>query len=482
MPLPAGSRLGRYEIRRQLGAGAMGEVYLAQDPQIDRPLAIKTVRLELVGEEDPRSGQLRLRLEREAKAAGRLVHPNVVTLFDAGEFEGLFYLAFEFVDGPDLASRMRQPPSLTLPEILRLGSQAAAALEAAHRVGIVHRDIKPSNILMAPDGSVKIADFGVAALIGQGTHLTQTGSLIGTPQYLAPEQVTTEVPIDGRSDLFSLGIVLYELLAWKRPFEGGTLAGLLYAIVSSNPTPLGEIRTDLPPRLTAAVMKLLEKDRERRFPSAAALRDELAAVEREMDSSSATTLVAPTPPTIAATTAQADLPPTIMAAPPAARKRVPVVAVGALLAVLLAGGTAAVYFRRNEPVTDSSLGKRQTPQNGTASSRPEPERQLPSTETTVAVPVIPVTSTSPAQSEETDQRPVGEVVVFKVSPPAAAAAAFVTIDGIPRGYAREVVQNLLPGAHRVRITASGFDPVSFEVLAQSGGPSEIQVDMAGGDG
>ena len=274
------SSLGRYRIVRRLGAGAMGEVYLAEDPHIDRQLALKTVRLGDGGAIEIE--ERRVRLMREAKAAGKLVHPYIVTLFDAGEAEdGVFYLAFEFVGGPDLAARQRLQPPLTLGEVLRIGRQAAEGLDAAHRQGIVHRDIKPSNIMLDNAGTVKIGDFGIAKMLGQATELTQTGSVVGSPHYLSPEQIRGE-ELDGRSDLFSLGVVLYELLTRTRPFSGETITTLVYQILAREPLPIAGMRPGLPERVERVVSRLLSKERDQRFASGRELADELAACEREL--------------------------------------------------------------------------------------------------------------------------------------------------------------------------------------------------------
>ena len=279
MALNSGDQLGRYQVLRQLGAGAMGEVYLAEDPQIGRQLAIKTVRLVTEGAHDIKD--LQARLVREARAAGRLVHPHVVTLFDAGESDGVFYLAFEFVDGVDLSQRLRGAPPLTVAETLRIGRQVAEGLDAAHQVGIVHRDIKPANILLDARGQVKISDFGIAKMVGQQTELTQTGSVVGSPHYLSPEQVRGE-ELDGRSDLFSLGVVLYEMLTRLRPFEGETITTLVYQILSRDPTPLEQARPQLPPNLGVVVSKLLAKNAEERFANGREVADALAECEREL--------------------------------------------------------------------------------------------------------------------------------------------------------------------------------------------------------
>ncbi len=274
---PVGRMVGRYRILDFLGAGAMGEVFLAEDPQIERRLAIKTVRL--VGRPQEIEDRKR-RLLREARAAGRLLHPNVVTLFDAGEAEGMLYLAFELVEGTDLAGRLESGPPISLREVLRIIRQVADALDFAHRQGIVHRDIKPSNILLDKQGKVKVADFGIAKVTGQSTELTVAGSVMGSPQYLSPEQIRGE-ELDGRSDIFSLGVVLYELLSQKRPFDGDTITTLVYQILHKEPPPISELRA-VPERLESLLRCMLAKSRDDRFATAAELAAEVAACEREL--------------------------------------------------------------------------------------------------------------------------------------------------------------------------------------------------------
>ncbi len=279
LTLGAGSVLGRYRIERRLGAGAMGEVFLAEDPQIGRRLALKTVKVE---EGKPQEIEERKRrLLREARAAGKLLHPNVVTLFDAGEDQGTLYLAFEFVEGMDLADRVAAGPSLTLADALAIVRQAAEALDYAHRQGVIHRDIKPSNLMITSDGRVKVADFGIAKLMDQTSDLTMTGSVVGSPHYLSPEQIRGD-ELDGRTDIFSLGVLLYEILCNRRPFEADTLTTLVYRILNQDPESIVLRRPDLGPRLERLVRRMLHKEREQRFGSAAELAAEIAACEREL--------------------------------------------------------------------------------------------------------------------------------------------------------------------------------------------------------
>lgn len=261
------SQIGRYQIQRLIGAGGMGDVFLARDPNIERQLAIKTVRLRGAPAE---VADHKMRLLREAKAAGRLVHANVVTLFDAGEADGLLYLAFEFVDGPDLGRRMKTPPPLTLRHALTLVRQIAEGLSIAHHQGIIHRDIKPSNILIDPRGQAKIADFGLAKMNDESVELTRSGSVVGSPQYMSPEQVRGET-LDGRTDIFSLGVLFYELMSSMRPFGGQTISTLVYEILSKEPPALGQLRPDLPPGIAELVQGMLAKE----LPSRTTTADEV---------------------------------------------------------------------------------------------------------------------------------------------------------------------------------------------------------------
>ncbi len=275
--LASGTMVGRYKIDKFLGAGAMGEVYLADDPHIDRKLAIKTVRL---SGRDSEVEDRKKRLLREARAAGRMLHPNIVTLFDAGEAEGLVFLAFEYVEGADLANRLESGPALSISDVLRWTRQTAEALAYAHAHDVVHRDVKPSNILIDAAEQVKVTDFGIAKMGGQSTELTIAGSVMGSPQYLSPEQIRGE-DLDGRSDVFSLGVVLYELLSGKRPFDGETLTTLVYKILHQEPPRVSALRA-VPEKLEDLLVRMLAKDRDQRIGSAREVAAELRQIERDL--------------------------------------------------------------------------------------------------------------------------------------------------------------------------------------------------------
>jgi len=267
-------RIGRYEIVKTLGKGAMGVVYLARDPLIDRLIALKTLRLDVDSEFEE---EFRQRFLREARAAGRLNHRCIVTVHDVGEDPetGLVYIAMEYIEGQDLQKRMQSKPPLGLSEIARIVAEIADALDYAHSMGVVHRDVKPANILLAPNGSPKVMDFGVARM--ESSNLTVEGQFIGTPNFMSPEQVLGKT-VDGRSDIFSLGVLLFTLLTGKRPFPGSTMHEVTLKIVQEAPPVPSTIHPGLPTAFNPIILKCLEKDPEKRFQRASDLSRLLAAL------------------------------------------------------------------------------------------------------------------------------------------------------------------------------------------------------------
>jgi tRNA A-37 threonylcarbamoyl transferase component Bud32 len=255
-------RLGRYVIERRIGRGAMGSVYLGKDPRINRAVAVKTIRIEKEFE-DEELKEARLRFYREAESAGRLTHPNIITVFDAGEDKGLAYIAMEYVPGVPLTD-FTDPKKLLAPKrALELCASTADALDYAHNQGVIHRDIKPANLLYNPkEGSLKISDFGVARMTDN--NRTKTGIVLGTPMYMSPEQLGAET-LTGLSDLFSLGVTLYELLIGEVPFKATNIAVLMTRITTEEAAPVSNRRAGIPPSVDAVLAKALAKRPENRF-------------------------------------------------------------------------------------------------------------------------------------------------------------------------------------------------------------------------
>jgi serine/threonine protein kinase len=256
-------RFGRYEILNEVGRGAMGVVYKARDPRINRVVAVKTISL--VGQPPEEDREYRERFFREAEAAGRLSHPGIVTIFDAGEEPETRapYIVMEYVGGESLESLLaRSDRKLPMTTALQLTLEIAEALDSAHCMGVVHRDMKPANILLTEDGHAKIADFGVAKL--NLAHQTSAGRAWGTPAYMSPEQLNGDV-VDGRSDLFSLGVILYTILTGHRPFQGNSALTVSYKVVNRDPIPATLLDTELPPGLDYIITRAMAKDPRERY-------------------------------------------------------------------------------------------------------------------------------------------------------------------------------------------------------------------------
>src|SRR5215831_2705182 len=283
MGLSSGTKLGPYEIVAPLGAGGMGEVYRARDTRLDRSVAIKILPEHLADKAD--AGE---RFEREARTISSLSHPNICQLHDIGAQEGVRYIVMELLEGETLADRLRRGP-LTLEQVFRYGSEIAEGLHAAHRRGVVHRDLKPGNVMLTKSGA-KLMDFGLAKgtiqpnPVSEGltatltsshaTPLTQQGTILGTFQYMAPEQIEGK-EADARSDIFSLGAVLYEMVSGKRAFEGKTLVSVAASILEKEPEPIRTLQPLTPASLERVIRKCLAKDPDARWQSAGDLASEL---------------------------------------------------------------------------------------------------------------------------------------------------------------------------------------------------------------
>ncbi|MFE9042799.1 protein kinase [Streptomyces sp. NPDC007818] len=268
---------GRYQLRDLLGEGGMASVYLAYDSALDRQVAIKTLHTELGREQS-----FRERFRREAQAVAKLSHTNIVSVFDTGEDTldgGLMpYIVMEYVEGQPLGSALaadvRQYGAMPADKALKVTADVLAALEVSHEMGLVHRDIKPGNVMMTKRGVVKVMDFGIARAMQSGvTSMTQTGMVVGTPQYLSPEQALGR-PVDARSDLYSVGIMLFQLLTGRLPFDADSPLAIAYAHVQEEPVAASSVNRSVTPAMDALIARALRKNPNERFPSAAAMRDE----------------------------------------------------------------------------------------------------------------------------------------------------------------------------------------------------------------
>jgi len=397
------TKIGRYEILSELGRGAMGIVYRAKDPAMDRVVALKTIIS--VALASPQGSEFRDRFYREARTAGALTHPGIVAVFDVGEHEGMPFLVMEFVDGRTLADAIKAGQCMSVDRVCEFGGQIADAMAYAHQRGVVHRDIKPANILLTSIESSgaerpKITDFGVAKLTeGQATL---TGQMLGTPAFMPPEQFTG-APIDGRSDIFSLGVVLYWMATGERPFPGESITAVSYKVVHTDPIPPRKLNPSLPPKLENIILRCLEKNPSERFQTGHELARELAAL-RSGDTTVVhqTTMHRPILTDPDATRRDAiPLEPAATASPTPGslqtatgeRKRGKSVVMVALAAVLLVAGIGYALRSRQTPVVEPV-----PPTTAIVSTAPiaEPVETTVPTEAAKPGPVIPKTTRTTA--------------------------------------------------------------------------------------
>jgi eukaryotic-like serine/threonine-protein kinase len=260
---------GRYELRRKIARGGMADVFLAHDVMLNRPVAVKVLFPEFAV--DPAFVQ---RFRGEAQAAANLGHPNIVSIFDWGEQDGTYYIVMEYVEGASLAQILRDEGPMEPRRAADIAADIASALGFAHSSGVIHRDVKPGNVLLSPTGQVKVTDFGIARAVSSQENLTQTGTVMGTATYFSPEQARGEA-VDGRSDVYSLGIVLYEMLAGRPPFSGDSPVAVAYKHVQEQAEPVANLRPDVPPDLALVVHQAMAKDPDDRYGSAEAFREDL---------------------------------------------------------------------------------------------------------------------------------------------------------------------------------------------------------------
>lgn len=285
MEQPVSKQFGRYEIVAELGRGAMGVVYKARDPQIDRVVAVKTVCI--WGQQPEEEEEFRLRFMNEAQAAGRLHHPGIVSVFDVGENPDNKdpYLVLEYVDGESLNRILSREKKLPVGRALKLAEEIADALDYAHAQGVIHRDIKPGNILVTQDGHAKIADFGIAKL--NLAHFTLPGRVLGTPAYMAPEQLSGE-GCDGRSDVFSLGVILYSMVTGHSPFQGNSATTVCFKVANREPIAASALDMTLPPQLDAVISRAMAKDPNERYQRGADFAEDLRILQQHYKPGSTT--------------------------------------------------------------------------------------------------------------------------------------------------------------------------------------------------
>jgi serine/threonine-protein kinase len=293
-------QLGRYVIQSEIGRGAMGVVYRAMDSVLERIVAVKTVNMAL---EREHADKYEARFYQEARAAGGLNHPNIVTVYDAGKAGDVVYMAMEYIEGVELRTLIGEGRRLAVAQALSIAAQVAEGLAYAHERGVVHRDIKPANIMVVANGPVKITDFGIARMRASA-DLTQTGVMLGSPKYMSPEQVIGK-RADHRSDLFSLGVILYEMLCGAGPFNGENVTALMYQIVNFAPPAPSAINTGVPEMLDYIIAKMLAKPLEERYQDARELAKDLRECERQLAAPAAMSV--PRPPVALASGQQPEL-------------------------------------------------------------------------------------------------------------------------------------------------------------------------------
>ncbi|MGO9442444.1 MAG: protein kinase domain-containing protein [Terriglobales bacterium] len=495
-------KIGRYDITGELGKGAMGVVYKATDPNIGRTVAIKTTRLDAHGLD---TEDLLRRFRNEARAAGTLNHPNIVTIYDAGEQEGVFYIAMEYIEGETLHGLLSQHRSLPVEKVIDIVRQVCAGLDYAHAHGVIHRDVKPANIMLAASGAVKVMDFGIAKA---GGTVTATGQVLGTPNYMSPEQVKGK-PIDGRSDLFSVGVLLYEMLTGEKPFDGQNVTTIIYKIVSENPIPPRELDVTIHPGLSAVVTKALAKAPDERYQTGAELVADLANYKSLGSESGATqlisaagdrTVVTPAPPPTRPPAPLAPAPPSPtvqQASAPGMNMRV---LVGVVVLLLIAALVAWRVYRRHQqqgqeaaatqslpavqqpaaapppaPPAETAATPTAPPQTPSAEATPAPEPPQPAPRPaskpkvkTAAVPPAPVPQPAPADA-------AGTGTVHVTSTP---FGATVTIDGSGAFVTPFDSPPLKAGTHAFSVSKLGWSTVQRKLDVVAGKATNLDVSLA----
>lgn len=455
-------RIGRYRLAAELGRGAMGTVYRAEDPLLERKIALKVLATEYrtTAQKDSQA-----RFFREARAAGRLNHPNIVTIHDVGESDGTPYIAMEFLSGLNLKETLEQGAVIPIRRLLEIAMLVARGLDYAHHHGVIHRDIKPANIMLLRNGAVKIMDFGIAHAPDTGATLSD--ALLGSPKYMAPEQIASR-GVDARTDIFSLGVTLYEALTGKDPFDGDTIPAVMQLILQSEPPPPSSLNPDVPPALDALVLRAIAKSPDARFESARELATELATIRRTLHDKEAAIPRDPMlrSPSVGEATQLISAPP-VAHAPKAVRqgkRHSPLVLIGIVLAALVA------LFILNDRRTSPEAARSAPVATATEAAAPVPAKlpvPAPTVETVVAAnaPAAPPEPPAAPVAESPQPMPAAEgTLALSVLP-----WGEVHIDGRRRGVTPPLrTLQLPPGSHRIEIRNADLPPYVATVRIESG--------------
>jgi serine/threonine-protein kinase len=460
-------RIGRYEILDEIGRGAMGTVYKARDPLLDRALALKTVSVDLEGDDFE---SFERRFYREARSAGRLSHPNIVTIHDVGKSDGLAYIAMEFLQGRSLRTMLDLGIVFPPDRVADITSQVADGLAFAHDHSVVHRDIKPANIMVLDTGPIKIMDFGIA-LLPTGSA-TLTGNVFGSPKYMSPEQIVGQ-PVNGRADIFSLGAVLYEMLTGFAPFWGGDLDTVFYQVINEMPPAPSSRNKRLPVAFDTIVMRAMAKHPDDRYPDARAMAADLRNY-RELKPVSQLALETRTLERRVIRRRKGDVPPAAATARAAEngetvaiqRRRLLLWGVPAGLVVL--SGSAWLAGRVIHGGQDSDTAETNLPSNAPAATSASADTVLkgPATSEQTAPPVT-ASPAAPVQPASANVKPSAAAKVARVSVQVSPWGD-VYVDGAKKGRSPPLTElRLAPGKHRIEIRYTHFKPYVETVVLDS---------------
>jgi eukaryotic-like serine/threonine-protein kinase len=455
-------KLGKYDIVDELGRGAMGVVYKGFDPSLERFVAIKTIRTDLLREEDDASMQL-ARFKREAQAAGRINHPNIVAIYEYGEADGTTFIAMEFVEGRSLKDYLDAQERFTIPRIVTMMTSLLSALQYSHDKGVVHRDIKPANIMVTKEGAIKVTDFGIARL--ESSTLTQAGMALGTPSYMSPEQFMGQT-VDARSDIYSAGVVLYQLLTGEKPFTGAVTT-IMHRALNSMPDRPSVLNVQVPAAFDDVIAKSMAKRPEGRYQTAQEFADDLIAVANgkpsrpapssAIDDDDATIVASPAPP-LPRTPLQ-DAEATRVVPPPAQREspqpespgksRTAVIAAAAALLLAVAGVVGWQLSTR--------IPARIPEPSATVTPLPEPPKPV------AAIPPAPLPApVEPYGLLRVNSNPISAVVQLR--------------DGSFLGITPNDIR-LKPGAHDIVVKKAGYHDLESTIEIEPGEEIEFDADL-----